>query len=65
MIDQPHQHNPANQLLAFLAPRDLVLLEPHLTHVELERRRILFDVGERVEHVYFPQAGIISFVSVM
>lgn len=52
-----------NRLLAALAPRDRERLTPHLKEVNLERGRVLFEAGERIDHVYFPTGGIVSLVS--
>jgi CRP-like cAMP-binding protein len=51
-----------NQLLASLNPADFELLRPHLKSVALDHEAVLFDVGDRVDRVYFPSTGIISLV---
>lgn len=53
----------SNVLLAALDPADMGLLEPLLTRVRLERDQVLVRADEPIEHVYFPEAGIISIVS--
>lgn len=52
-----------NRLLAALTPHDRDRLIPHLKEVHLERGRVLFEAGERIDHVYFPTGGIVSLVS--
>jgi CRP-like cAMP-binding protein len=51
-----------NGLLASLRPADLELLRPHLALVELQSETVLFEAGDKVDHVYFPHSGIISLV---
>src|SRR5262249_58543061 len=41
------------------------LLAPHLRAIPLERGVMLHDVGEEIEHVYFPHTGMVSLVAVM
>ena len=54
-----------NLLLAALPSVDQGLLTPHLGHVELERGRLLYDPGDRIETVYFPHDGVISLMTLM
>ena len=54
-----------NNLLASLAPDDLALMSGHLTQVDLEKGRLLYDPGDRVDIVYFPQDCIISLMTLM
>jgi CRP-like cAMP-binding protein len=54
-----------NLLLAALRPDDLSLLSPHLKEVSLRQGDVLHEQGERIEHVYFPQSGMISLLAVM
>jgi CRP-like cAMP-binding protein len=54
-----------NRFLATLPPHDFALLAPHLRALTLERGRMLHDVGEKIEHVYFPHTGMVSLVAVM
>src|SRR5262249_631399 len=46
-------------------PHDFSLLAPHLRTIPLERGVMLHDVGEEIEHVYFPHSGMVSLVAVM
>jgi len=46
-----------NRFLAILPPHDFSLLAPHLRTLALERGVMLHDVGEQIEHVYFPHTG--------
>jgi CRP-like cAMP-binding protein len=54
-----------NRLLAALPPLDFGLVAPHLTTIELERGRLLYDPGDRIDVVYFPQDGVISLMTLM
>src|SRR5215831_14866207 len=58
-------HGRFNRFLAILPPHDFSLLAPHLRTIALERGVMLHDVGEEIEHVYFPHIGMASFVAVM
>jgi hypothetical protein len=51
-----------NRFLATLPPHDFALLAPQLRTIALERGAMLHDVGEEIEHVYFPHSGMVSLV---
>jgi CRP-like cAMP-binding protein len=59
------EHGKFNRFLAALPPHDFSLLAPHLRTVALERGVMLHDVGEEIEHVYFPHTSMVSLVAVM
>src|SRR5215813_7169061 len=59
------EHGRFNRFLATLPPHDFSLLAQHLRTIPLERGAMLHDVGEEIEHVYFPHIGMASFVAVM
>jgi CRP-like cAMP-binding protein len=59
------EHGRFNRFLATLPPHDFSLLAPHLRTLALERGAMLHDVGEQIEHVYFPHTGMVSLVAVM
>jgi CRP-like cAMP-binding protein len=54
-----------NRLLVSLPADDYALLAPHLAAVELERGRLLYDPGDRIDTVYFPHDGVISLMTLM
>src|SRR3954447_14189387 len=54
-----------NRLLASLSAEDQGLLAPHLVQTDLERGRLLYDPGDRIDHVYFPHDGVISLMTLM
>jgi CRP-like cAMP-binding protein len=53
-----------NKLLNGLAAADLTRLQPNFRKVCLTRGRILHPLGARIEHVYFPESGMVSLLSV-
>src|SRR5262249_59069817 len=59
------EHGRFNRFLATLPPHNFSLLAPHLRTIPLERGAMLHDVGEDIEHVYFPHSGMVSFVAVI
>jgi CRP-like cAMP-binding protein len=54
-----------NRLLESLPAEDYGLISPHLAQVDIERGRLLYDPGDRIDTVYFPQDGVISLMTLM
>lgn len=54
-----------NWLLRALPANEYEILSPHLEGVTLDTGRVVADVNTPIEHVYFPETGVISSVSVM
>jgi CRP-like cAMP-binding protein len=54
-----------NRLLVSLPADDYGLVAPHLAPVDLERGRLLYDPGDRIDTVYFPYDGVISLMTLM
>ena len=54
-----------NQLLAALPSKEYKRLIPHLEPVPLPLLEVLYESGEPIEHVYFPNDGLISLLVVM
>ena len=52
-----------NEVVRALRPGDFSLLRPHLSRVRLVQGQILHEAGERIEHAYFVEQGIVSMVS--
>ena len=50
-------------LLPLLLPDEINQLRPLLTRVQLVNGQILHEVGERIEHVYFVERGLVSLVA--
>jgi CRP-like cAMP-binding protein len=59
------EHKLGNRLLAGLPPAEFDLLAPHFRKVSLERGTILVRSGDRVDQIYFPRSGAISFMQDM
>ena len=54
-----------NKLLAALPASDYERLIPHLKLVPLPTRQVLYEPGEPITHIYFPQHAVISIVTSM
>jgi len=54
-----------NRLLASLPDAEYQHLIPHLQHVSLSSKQVLYEVGEPIEYVYFPHRSIVSSLSTM
>jgi CRP-like cAMP-binding protein len=61
VADQGHQRN---RLLAAFPSEVLALIEDDLRPAPFAQRSLIFEAGEPIEHVYFPQTGLISLVIV-
>ena len=55
---------PRNRLLLALPPRDLKQLLPRLERVALQREQVVMDADSTLDHVYFPDSGVISVLAV-
>jgi CRP-like cAMP-binding protein len=54
-----------NRLLEALPAVDYGLIAPHLASLDLERGRLLYDPGDRIDTIYFPVDGVISLMTLM
>lgn len=54
-----------NRLLAALPAADHDLLSRSLTEIDLERGRVLYEPGDRMDTLYFPHDGVISLMTLM
>src|SRR5215469_14141836 len=54
----------SNRLLLSLPPRNLTQLTPNLEFIRCEQDQILLDVDDSLDHVFFPNSGVISVVAV-
>jgi CRP-like cAMP-binding protein len=54
-----------NHLLASLPENEYALLQPHLKDVPLKQGTVLAEQGEDIDHVYFPNSGMVSIVVVL
>jgi len=57
--------NGRNRLLAALQPSDFALLSPHLADFHFKQEVVLQEAGDLIEHVYFPETGMISVLAAM
>jgi CRP-like cAMP-binding protein len=55
---------PRNRLLRALPPADLRQLMPELEHIHCHREQILMDADSPLDHVFFPDSGVVSVVAV-
>jgi CRP-like cAMP-binding protein len=55
----------ANELLGSLSADDYHQLQRHLRPVGLRSGQVLYEPGDTVEWVYFPESGLVSLISVM
>jgi CRP-like cAMP-binding protein len=53
-----------NRLLLALPRREVGRLAPTLQHVQCHREEILVDADSSLDHVYFPDSGVLSIVAV-
>ncbi|MBD1866954.1 Crp/Fnr family transcriptional regulator [Cyanobacteria bacterium FACHB-471] len=58
-------NKPKNHLLAALPDEDYQRLLPHLEEVQLPLRKILYEPGETLSAVYFPNNAMVSLVATM
>ncbi|HEY9761429.1 MAG TPA: cyclic nucleotide-binding domain-containing protein, partial [Trichocoleus sp.] len=52
-----------NYVLDSLPQEEYALLQPNLEEVELQQGEVLHEVRERITEVYFPTAGLLSWVN--
>src|SRR6202048_1146862 len=55
---------PRNRLLLALPSRNLKRLLPELEHIRCEREQVLVDADSSLDHVFFPDSGVVSVVAV-
>ena len=55
---------PRNRLLLALPPADLEQLIPQLEQIRCEREQVLMDADSSLDHVFFPDSGVVSAVAV-
>lgn len=62
MTDSSARVTTGNRLLASLPANEYERLRPHLTRVELAPRQIIHFAETPIEHVYFPESAVLSYV---
>src|SRR5271170_2853197 len=55
---------PRNRLLLALPSADLRQLMPELEQIRCERKQVLIDADSPLDHVFFPESGVVSVVAV-
>lgn len=55
---------PRNRLLLALPSRNLKRLMPELEHIRCQREQVLINADSSLEHIFFPDSGIISVLAV-
>jgi hypothetical protein len=55
---------PRNRLLLALPSRDLRRVMPELEHIRCQRAEVLMDADSSLDHVFFPDSGVVSVVAV-
>jgi CRP-like cAMP-binding protein len=55
---------PRNRLLLALPSRNLNRLMPELEHIRCQRAQVLMDADSSLDHVFFPDDGVVSVVAV-
>jgi CRP-like cAMP-binding protein len=55
---------PRNRLLLALPSSNLKRIMPELEHIHCQRAEILMDADRSLDHVYFPDSGVVSIVAV-
>jgi hypothetical protein len=55
---------PRNRLLLALPSRNLKRLMPELEHIRCRRGQVLMDADSSLDHVFFPDSGVVSVVAV-
>jgi CRP-like cAMP-binding protein len=64
-IAVPTPFQTTNILLNTMSQADRALLIPHFTRMHFSREFVLAPRNQPVQHVYFPEGGVVSIVSVM
>jgi CRP-like cAMP-binding protein len=64
MRSYPLSNWPLNRLLLALPSRNLKRLMPELEHIRCQREQVLMDADGSLDHVFFPDSGVVSVVAV-
>jgi CRP-like cAMP-binding protein len=62
-VSQLQQSSVRNKLLRALTPEDFKSLAPHLEPIRLDLRALLFEAGQVIPYVVFPERGNASFLA--
>jgi CRP-like cAMP-binding protein len=61
-MSQVQQSAVRNRLLAALPPADFAALTDHLQPVELKLKQVLYEPGQKIQTIHFPEGGMVSHV---
>ena len=59
-----NSNGPRNRLLLALPARNLKQLMPELEQIRCQRGQVLMDADRSLDHVFFPDSGVVSVVAV-
>ncbi|CAE6689438.1 Crp/Fnr family transcriptional regulator [Paraburkholderia nemoris] len=62
---ESEQHFKENHLLSVLPEAERARVEPYLVPVEMPLGQVVYESGDRLDHVYFPTTSIVSLLYVM
>jgi CRP-like cAMP-binding protein len=63
-MSESNNHNAfRNRLLAALPPGEIGRLRPHLELFELTKGEVIYNAGDTICYVYFPERGMVSMLS--
>jgi len=52
----------SNAILASLTAQDADALKPHLKHIHLKQKHVVYEVGDSISTVFFPTVAVVSLV---
>ena len=58
------QISTGNRILGSLPREEFARLVPYLEHVELKKDENVYPTGDHIQHIYFPDNGLLSLVSI-
>lgn len=64
-VKAPANVETTNRILRRLATTELRSLAPHLEDVTLSFKQVLWEPGDRIQHGYFVEQGVISLITVV
>jgi CRP-like cAMP-binding protein len=64
-MESPAREKPQNRILADLPESEYRRISPHLEPVNLPSGKIIYEVEQAIDYVYFPAGAMISLVTLM
>src|SRR5436190_3562948 len=61
---EPPSNWPRNRILLALSSRSLKRLMPELEHIRCQQGQVLIDADSSLDHVFFPDSGVVSVIAV-